>query len=84
MDYDNWKLDNNEKENCCDKCGQKTDEYTGSFGIGKLELVCENCAENLQFCESCGKVGEDEDFSYGQENCNNCCVLKADKLMDND
>jgi hypothetical protein len=83
-DYDSWKLDNNETECACDKCLEKTDEKTSFIGIGMFELLCEKCAENMQYCDSCDRVGEDEEFSYGQEICDGCCDLKADKLTDRD
>lgn len=84
-DYDAWRLENNENEDFyCDKCSEKATEHSSSLGMGKFEIVCDKCSEDMQFCDSCCRVGEEEDFSYGSEECDDCCDFKEDKMSDND
>lgn len=71
-------------KNSCDRCLEPLEEKDGNPAIGKLELVCNNCADNLIYCNYCNRVGYDDSFSYGHEYCDNCCDYLADKLMDND
>ena len=69
----------------CDKCNESMNEKDGIFATGyRIELVCECCADKMQFCHRCERSGDDEAFSYGSDICNNCCDYEADKLMDND
>lgn len=83
MDYDNWKLSNNEDDELiCDRCGEKTTERDSKIGMGKYDIVCSICEVKLHYCDSCDRVGEEENFSYGQEFCNDCCDYMADKATD--
>ena len=82
--YDSWKLDNGEKDHTCDKCNCTMSDHNSVLAMGEYELVCDNCAEDMMFCECCCSAGEDECFSYGQEMCDNCCDLQADKMSEED
>jgi hypothetical protein len=82
---DNYKLDNNEElEIYCDKCEERTTEYSSVLAMGRFELVCDICAEDMIFCDTCCRVGEEDDFSHNHEKCNYCIELAVDKLIDND
>ena len=83
--YDSWKLDNGEKSCTCDKCETLVKSDSDMIEcMGQYELICTSCAEDMMWCDNCGKCGNDESFSYGQENCDNCCDIKADKMSDMD
>ena len=88
MNYDNWKLDNNEQTCTCDCCEREMDEKEGHAAMGyqnnKLELVCESCVDDLVYCDNCGRVGDDDCFSYGHEMCDSCCDIAVDKYRDRD
>ena len=69
----------------CDKCSTPMNEKDGCFATGyKIELVCECCADKMQFCPKCERVGDDNAFSYGSDHCDNCLDYAADMSIDND
>ena len=75
-------------ETQCDCCENIIREKDGMLAKGyrnnKLELICQPCADNLEYFEHCNKSCPEDDFSYGQDICDDCCDLKADRLADND
>lgn len=67
----------------CDRCHEPMNEKDGLEAMGKdMELVCEPCSEKMQQCPKCDKFGEDEAFSFGQEECDNCIEKAADMEHD--
>lgn len=58
MDYDKWKLDNNESDICaCPMCEEEVNEkdlVKTNYLFPKYEYVCEFCAEKIKKeSESC-------------------------------
>jgi hypothetical protein len=88
MKYDTWKLDNNEKSTTCDCCECKIDSNDGILAKGyknnDLELICEKCSEDLFICDRCNYACTENECSYGQDLCDDCCDLIAERYSDND
>jgi hypothetical protein len=83
--YDDWKLDNGDKGLSCDCCEDTIKNAKEACeGKGKLETICEHCADKMTYCDSCNKYGKDEEFSFGQDYCDDCAEFAADKYSDND
>ena len=73
MNYDNWKLDNNESYDCtCPECECKTNENSMVKFIGKFEVICESCAMLKEYCPKCDHFGNKSDFYEGEIICSKC------------
>lgn len=78
--YDSWKLSNNEKPICCDKCGRETLNLAETT---EKTFICPECADLTDSCARCDKIILSSHYDHS-EFCDDCCDLITDRLNEKD